>query len=334
MLLLASSCTDDTESGEKEDKIYTINITKFGIRADKTEAIATTNGINEAIEWAKTEGYNTVRLPEGDYLIHCIGETDWYATNGIFVPTNMTLDLGNARLHVAPNDSKHYALIQIDHVENTTIRGGHLIGDRKDKDKSHFQGYGIQVIASTNVTIEDVTIEGVTGDGIIFTTYIYMSFNGKFPSKKVKVTGCDISDCGRQGIHAIQVKGLEISNNTFHDILGSGSQYGIDINPNPAWQSIAEQITIRNNTFKDCSDGMRLWGGSDMEIYENDMQKMGIYGIKSQRVHIYKNTLTDTGAMYIGAECEDYCIPTEGEDKNTCYKITDLSAKTENFTCP
>ncbi len=335
LLISFSSCSEENDPDTSAGKTYVIKNEVFGIRADKTDARATTDGINKAIEQAKAEGYTTVKLTEGDYLIYCIGEGDWYPVNGIFVPTNMTLDLTGARLYVEPNNSKHYALIQIDHVENAVVIGGHLIGDRAQHDKSHISGYGIQVIASRNVTLKDVKIEGMTGDGILFTMYTYMHFHGRFPSKNVLVTGCDISDCGRQGLHAIQTVGLEISNNNFHDISGGNHQYAIDINPNGAWQSVVENIKIHNNRFENCTNGsMRLWNGSNMEVYENQMENMGIFCVSPQRVHIHNNILTGNGSIYIGEGSTDICAPTDGKYKNECFKVTDLSAKTGNFPCP
>jgi len=333
IFILTSSCSKDTDDGG--GRTYVIRNDEFGIQANKTNAKETTKGINKAIEYAKAEGYNVVKLGKGDYLIHCINESDWYPVNGIFVPTNMTLDLTDARLHVEPNNSKHYALIQIDHVENAAVIGGHLIGDRGEHDKSHIQGYGIQVIASNNVTIKDVKIEGMTGDGIVFTTYIYMDFHGRFPSKNVSVTGCDISDCGRQGIHVIQAKGIDISNNNFHDILGGGNQYAIDINPNGAWKSVVEDVKIHHNRFENCTNGsMRLWNGSNIEVHENHMENMGIFCISPRRVRIQNNLLTNNGTIYISRESVDVCAPTEGEYKNECLKVTDLSTKTGDFSCP
>ncbi|MDR2918994.1 MAG: right-handed parallel beta-helix repeat-containing protein [Tannerella sp.] len=335
-LLLTFSCSKETDidTNSTSENVYVIRNNDFGIFANKTNARATTDGINKAIEQAKADGYNIVKLTEGDYLIYCVGQSDRYPVNGIFVPTNMTLDLGDARLYVEPNSSNHYALIQIDHVENATVIGGHLIGDRAQHDKNHIQGYGIQVIASRNVTIKDVKIEGMTGDGIVFTTYIYMIFYGRFPSKNVLVTGCDISDCGRQGIHVIQAKGIEISNNNFHDILGGGNQYAIDINPNDAWQSIVEDVKIYHNRFKNCTNGsMRLWNGNDIEVYENQIENMGIFCVSPERVRLQKNILTDNGTIYIADGSVDICVPTEGENKNECLKVTDLSTKTGSFSC-
>lgn len=330
LFLLLAACS------KNEDKhTYFIYNDRFGISAEKTNARATTDGINKAIEQAKNEGYSTVKLAKGDYLIDCADDGSLYPTNGIFVPTNITLDLGDAKLYVAPNSAKHYALLQVDHVENATIIGGHLIGDRYEHTQGHFQGYGIQVIASRNVIIKDVKIEGMTGEGIIFTAYTYMHFHGRFPSKNIRITDCDIFDCGRHGIRAIQTKGIEISNNRFHDILGGGnSQYAIDINPDPAWQSIVENVKIHSNIFKNCTAALRLYGGSNIEVSENTFEDMGIFAINCKQVRIIKNTLTERGSIYLSATSEDICVPTEGAYKNVFLKLTDLSTKTASFTCP
>lgn len=333
LIVLLASCSKEIR--DQTQTLYIIPNSEFGIHADKTNAPETTEGINKAIEYAKAEGYKAVKLTKGDYLIHCIGESDWYPVNGIFIPTNMTVDLSDARLHVEPNTSPHYALIQIDHVENATVIGGHLIGDRSTHTPNHIQGYGIQVIASNNVTIKDVKIEGMTGDGIIFTTYTYMNFYGKFPSKNVLVTGCDISDCARQGIHVIQAKGIEISNNNLHDISGGNHQYGIDINPNGAWQSVVDNVSIHNNRFENCNNGsMRIWNGTNIQVYDNHMENQGLFCVSPQQVHIHKNVLTGNGTIYIGNESVDVCAPTEGKYKNECLKVTNLSTQTGDFSCP
>ncbi|MFV0536204.1 MAG: right-handed parallel beta-helix repeat-containing protein [Dysgonomonas sp.] len=333
LLFISCSEDDDVDSGVKEERVYVIDNAKFGIKSNKTEAKATTDGINKAIETAKAEGYNVVKFADGDYLIFCVNDASWYATDGIFVPTNMTLDLGNAKFYVEPNTSAHYALIQIDHVENVTVRGGQIIGDKTTHIAGHRAGYGIQVIASRNVNIENVKIEGVTGDGIIFTCYTYMSFNGRFATKNVKITGCDISDCGGRGLHLGHVVDADVSDNVFHNIKGGSNQYGIDTNPNPAWKNVVENIKIHHNTFRESTGGIRLWGGNDMEVYENQMENLGIFGLDCQRVKIYKNNLTEKGSIFVTDGGEDFCIPTEGANKNICYGVTDNSTKTPNFNC-
>ncbi|MDR1380245.1 MAG: hypothetical protein LBJ47_02075, partial [Tannerella sp.] len=106
-------------SGEvSDDRVFVIGKAEFGIRADKTNARATTDGINRAIEKARGEGYETVRFMPGDYLIACVSPTAYYPADGIFLYSNMTFDLGEARFHVEPNDSWSYGVFQLERLEN------------------------------------------------------------------------------------------------------------------------------------------------------------------------------------------------------------------------
>ena len=61
-LLFIVPCSKDTDAISGVDRVYVISNAEFGIRADKTNAKATTVGINKAIEQAKAEGYNVVEL--------------------------------------------------------------------------------------------------------------------------------------------------------------------------------------------------------------------------------------------------------------------------------
>lgn len=327
--LFIVSCSDDPDSG----MVYVIPNHEFGIRSDKTDAQATTDGINRAIEHAKAEGYLVAKLSPGDYLIDCVNDPSWYPTKGVFVPTNMILDLGEARLHAAPNSSNHYALIQIDHVENAAVVGGHLIGDRGRRSTAGTAGYGIQIISSSNVSIRNVRIEGMTGDGIVSTFYTYMLFFKRFPTTNLSIYGCDISDCGKSGIHLIHAKGVDIADNHFHNILKGSHQYAIDTTPD-ATHSLVEDVKIHRNLFQTCTNGaMRLWGGTDMEVYENRMEDIGIFSVSPQRVHIHRNVFTGKGGMYISNTSVDICAPLEGDDRNECQYLTDLSKTKEGFSC-
>lgn len=338
--LIASSCSKDDDQDTFQEKIYVIDNNAFGIKSNKTEGKVTADGINKAIQKAKAEGYNTVKLTKGDYLIYCVNEGDFYATEGIFVPTGITLDLGEARLHAEPNNDPHYVVIQIDHAENAGVRNGYIIGDRaQHKDKSHNAGYGIQVIASWNVKIENVKIESVTGSGVICTMYNYLIFGGKLPSRNVKISGCDISDCGSHGIHAVENVNLEISNNKISNVVGGPiEQFGIDINPHGTWKSQMKNVKVYNNTIQNCkTGGIRLYGGSNIEVSGNYLANLGIRGIRCQGVKILKNTIGDIYTFPSTSDSvnEDYCIPLDGDNKNDCdpAKIKDNSAKTANFTC-
>ncbi|MDR1938183.1 MAG: hypothetical protein LBQ73_06780, partial [Tannerellaceae bacterium] len=101
---LAGCSTSELINGDSGigDKVFVINNAEFGIRSDKTNARATTDGINRAIETAKEEGYNVVKFAPGDYLISC--ENPWWdlPRDGIFLCSKMTFDLGTARFFAEP----------------------------------------------------------------------------------------------------------------------------------------------------------------------------------------------------------------------------------------
>jgi hypothetical protein len=78
----------------------------------------------------KAEGFEKIKLTKGEYLISSKGNDRWsYPKDGIFVPSNTSLDLSDATLTLEPNNNEIYNMIIVDHVENVTITGGHLIGE-------------------------------------------------------------------------------------------------------------------------------------------------------------------------------------------------------------
>ncbi|MDR1896543.1 MAG: hypothetical protein LBR10_07125, partial [Prevotellaceae bacterium] len=107
LLALAGCSTSEVfnEGGGNEGKVFVIDNARFGIRSDKTNARATTDGINRAIETAKEEGYEVVKFAAGDYLISC--ENPWWdlPRDGIFLCSKMTFDLGTARFFAEPTDN-------------------------------------------------------------------------------------------------------------------------------------------------------------------------------------------------------------------------------------
>ncbi|MDR2679415.1 MAG: hypothetical protein LBC47_01240, partial [Tannerella sp.] len=75
--LSIAGCSNPTGGDEG---VYVINNAEFGIPSDKTNARATTDGFNRAIEKARAEGYTTVRFAPGEYLVACISDVTTYPT--------------------------------------------------------------------------------------------------------------------------------------------------------------------------------------------------------------------------------------------------------------
>ncbi|NYE03867.1 hypothetical protein F4694_000586 [Bacillus niacini] len=113
---------------------YVIQLANWGIHNDGTHPKETTNGINNALIWAANEGFNTVVIPNGTYLIYGIGTNpNVICKNGIHVPSNMHLKLsGNTVLKIEPNGGFTYSVISVGNKENVKISGGKIAGDRNN----------------------------------------------------------------------------------------------------------------------------------------------------------------------------------------------------------
>jgi len=342
LIFMVCACSSENEGGNDRD-VYVINNKEFKISSDRTDAYATTAGINAAIANAKSEGYSKVKLTAGEYLIQCADNGRWVPpTGGIFVPSDMTLDLTGTKIYLEANDDEYYGLIQVDHVKNVTIIGGHLIGDRHQHtyagNGSHEYGFGVNIYSSENIVLQDMTIEGMTGDAVHLGDYGFVKASEETLCKHVRITGCEFYDCRRQGISVVHARDVELDHNTIYNIHGTDPQFGIDVEPEVAHGRWVEDVKIHHNTIRDCKGGISFHGGTDMEAYENELEGICLIAIYSQRVRIYKNTVTSPGYISAGSgseqrPCQDICIPTSGDLKNNCKTIVNQSIQTGNFVC-
>ena len=158
-------------------KEYTLELERWGVYNDGTHPAETTKGFNDALQWASANGYTTFKVPAGTYLIKKGPETD--PTAQINIPSNMTFWMDdNTVLQKETNGFEFYRLLYVGPmVENVTIKGGTLIGDRDTHDYStkqypytantHEAGFGIMSDGARYLTIDGVEIKNFTGDGIL-----------------------------------------------------------------------------------------------------------------------------------------------------------------------
>lgn len=280
-----------------DDAWYTVENDRFGIDSTGGSARATTDGINAALEWAKGQGYAYVRFPEGTYMIQCNWQDRFSApTDGILVPSGLTLDLGDATFMMEPNSYPEYCIFGIVNQSDVTIVGGTLIGDLGQHvyapsalSPTHEFGFGICVSASRNVLIQNVAIKNMTGDGIILEGSYASLADGGMISSKVRILGCDISNCRRQGISVIGAPDSEIAGNRIYDIKGTNPQFGIDVEPE--FDYIVDNLVIRRNVIAGCAGGaVSCHSGSNYQVYDNACQG-NILAVFSTGVKIYDNTV-------------------------------------------
>jgi hypothetical protein len=149
----------------KFTKVYTLDLAKFGVRNDGTDAEGTSKGLNAALQDAKTTGANRIVFPAGIYLIHekIPLEIDH---------KNTVIDLNGATLRINPNGLPKYSVIEIvAGAENVRLTNGTLVGDKASHDfkttpGTHEWGAGISFVSGDQIEVDRITAVDMTGDGV------------------------------------------------------------------------------------------------------------------------------------------------------------------------
>lgn len=141
-------------------EIYVVELDKFNIYNNNTNATSTTNGINAALKYAKDNGYNKVKLPIGHYSIDTsvvnpviikdnepgwTSESGWtHYRKGISLLSDLEFDITGCVLEMISTEDADYSILTISGCSNTKVIGGTILGDRETHD------YGMRINNSGN----------------------------------------------------------------------------------------------------------------------------------------------------------------------------------------
>ncbi|WP_165748374.1 right-handed parallel beta-helix repeat-containing protein [Cellulophaga sp. Z1A5H] len=247
---------------------YTIDLAQWNIPNDGTDAATTTTNLQAAIDWAHTEGFSTVTLPDGTYLV---GEekNDIYQ-GGIEIHENTEFVFSEgAILEIDTNDKWNYCVLSLD-GDNIIVRDGIIQGDRdthvftpreNDNKVAHDEGHGICVWNDSNVVlIDNMIIRNTTGDGSLV-----------LEATDVTFTNNTIYNNRRQGISVVGGTRITITDNEIHHINGTSPQFGIDIE---GAGRVDEDILIQNNYFHHNAGGDIVnTSGKNVYILDNVLEQ-------------------------------------------------------------
>ncbi|GIM28724.1 hypothetical protein CPJCM30710_13900 [Clostridium polyendosporum] len=123
-----------TTSNNNVGNAYEIELTRWGIFNDGTNAVQTRAGINNALNWASQNGYNEVILSSGVYLVDVQYERNGtFASGSIQIPSNMVFKMGkDTVVKMQPNTSPWYLIFGFKYTHDITVRGGKVVGDRNE----------------------------------------------------------------------------------------------------------------------------------------------------------------------------------------------------------
>lgn len=143
---------------------YIIDLQVWGIANDFTNPLATSNGINNAMQWAVNNGYTQVTLPKGNYLIE---------HNTPIIPQSyVTLNLNGSTLKMEGNNTQANRIIYLNNNQQSVIiKNGKIQGDRYTHDYSpagtHENGEGLHVFGGAKfIYFENLELCECIGDGI------------------------------------------------------------------------------------------------------------------------------------------------------------------------
>lgn len=233
----------------EQGNTYIIDVNQWNIQANGGgDSTTNTDNIQAAIDWAVSQGFGTIRLPAGHYLVGKYGNEIYQA--GIELHGNMVFELDdNALIEMAPNDKWNYCVIDVTGHQNVTIRGGSVRGDRDnhiytprpgDGSTVHDEGHLICIKASQYVLVENMHLSKANGDGILLVG------SGTTSTKDTTIRHNEFDNNRRQGISVVGAIGLLIEYNEIHDTHGTAPQFGIDIE---SLHFESRDIQIRHNLF-------------------------------------------------------------------------------------
>lgn len=242
-IMLASTFTYKAMTKDKKVD-YVIELDKFNISDDNTNAQSTTIGINKALEYAKERGYKSVKLPKGHYAIDTSvtnpiilsdKENEWtHNRSGVIMKSDMKLYMDGATLEMIPTNSTHYSIFTISGCNNSKVIGGTILGDRYE------HNYGMRINSSGD-ELESGSLDENTGlpiddDTNVRTKDFIENFNGdNLPEKFV----------------------LSVLENTSRNTVDGGVRYIYCYDENEKYLGIAEggngflsRTTLLPNTSK------------------------------------------------------------------------------------
>lgn len=229
-------------------------VEQFGAKGDGT------TDDTESIRSALTSGASKVNfVKDKTYMV-----TPYNALNehGLLIPSGVTVDLNGATVKVITNTEPRYKVFSIIDADDVTLRNGRITGDVEGHTGTGEWGYGVSIIHSTNVVLDNLYIEKCWGDGI----NINFEDTTKYYSDNITIINCICNNNRRQGMSIEAGNNIHVEHCQFINTGGikhTNPSAGVDIEP------LVSNQTLTNIYFGDClfknNYGMQFVGGGSQE---------------------------------------------------------------------
>ena len=198
----------------------TMNVKQFGAKGDGTT--------DDSLSVQTALNYNkNIIIKDGTYMID--------AEDGVSPVDNSNIKIVNATLKAITNNLTNYKVLYINGVNNVSVEGGTIQGERNTHTGETGQwGHCIHIKDSSNILIKNIILKDAWGDGL------YINGGTNITSQNII---CDNNR--RQGISIIKANNYHSINDEVKNTNGTAPESGIDIEPNTTTDLI-KNITIDN----------------------------------------------------------------------------------------
>ena len=202
--------------------------------------------LNKALELAAGSELN---FSDGKYVVSTQAAG---STHILRVPSNITINLGQATIQLAPNSEPGYEIFYINGQKNVTINDGTIIGDRNNHTGTTGEwGMGIAIMGSADVWLTNTTVKNCWGDNY----YV----GGSAINKNLYFDNTLSDSARRNGFTVGWVKGMYISNSTSRNTYGAPPEAGYDFEPNGGGTS-SEIYVINSRSHNNTGAGFGMSG--------------------------------------------------------------------------
>ena len=286
-----------------------------------TNAVAENNRVilNQQLVLAKSQGFTTFELPVMDAFFDVGYANPRSEYRDIITKSILMLSNLNFKMNVGtvirrqPSELDWGHLIAFNLVENITLSGGTLVGDKLHpiwNGGTSEYSHNISILSSHDINILGVTTMEAMGDGIylgversnVRTWSTGLVAPGKWVNERILIQDCIIDNNARQGISPVDADGpLVINNNVITNTgrtVGTLPMSGIDLesyrfrDPDTGELLILEviqNVTISNNTFVgNINADLLLYTTNDVQVFNNTFTR-GIANTACFNVDVYDN---------------------------------------------
>ncbi|WP_050179935.1 right-handed parallel beta-helix repeat-containing protein [Domibacillus robiginosus] len=228
--------------GEDQTEATTVNVIQYGAQADDNQP--DTAAIQKAINIASQTG-GIVDIPAGTFDIGIDA-----SGNGIIIKSNVHLRMNDDTvLKMKPSNLQAYRLISAADIQNATITGGTLLGDRgAHMAGSGGWGRGIHIAGNaSSIYVKDVTAKNFKGAG--FTIENSFSAVKKVPNN-VTLDRVTADHNGQQGLSIVAGRNITVINSLFKNTEGASPSAGIELKRNKPFNLPLENVVIRHNQIE------------------------------------------------------------------------------------